>query len=354
MVWTLWETAPPVVSVVIVTHESRDALSRTLPALGAQLEPGDELIVVDNASADGTPAVVEELAPEAIVVRNAGNDGFAAAANAGAARASGDLLVFLNPDAAPQPGFREAIERPLRDGRGWAAWMGLVTAEGGRVVNTSGGVVHFTGVAWAGDAGQPVERTAREPHEVGFASGACLAVPADVWRRAGGFPGHYFMYCEDVDLSLRLRLSGGLVGIEPAAVVDHEYEFAKGSRKWRLLERNRWATLVRTYPGALLVLLAPVLLATELAVLAAGARGGWLGAKLLGSLDALRALPRLTRERRAIQAGRTVGAAEFAAWLSADVSSEFIGPVARSRLVQGALSAYWRVVRALLSASARS
>jgi hypothetical protein len=60
------------------------------------------------------------------------------------------------------------------------------------------------------------------------------------------------------------------------------------------------------------------------------------------------------RERRAIQAGRTVGAAEFAAWLSADVSSEFIGPVARSRLVQGALSAYWRVVRALLSASARS
>ena len=87
--------------------------------------------------------------------RRGRNAGFAAAANAGAAAATGDLLVFLNPDARPAPGFVEAIAAPLRDGRGWAAWMGLVTAEDGRVVNTNGGVVHFTGIAWAGEAGAP-------------------------------------------------------------------------------------------------------------------------------------------------------------------------------------------------------
>ena len=150
--------------------------------------------------------------------------------------------------------------------------MGLVTADGGRVVNTSGGVVHFTGIAWAGEAGapRPARRRARAR------SRSCRA-PA--WRcRApsgsalGGFAEAFFMYHEDVDLSLRLRLAGGRLGVEPAAVVDHDYEFAKGPAKWRLLERNRWATIVRCYPGPLLLLLAPALLATEVG--AAGRGGG--------------------------------------------------------------------------------
>jgi GT2 family glycosyltransferase len=88
--------------------------------------------------------------------------------------------------------------------------------------------------------------------EVGFASGACLAVPRAEWERAGGFAGDFFLYHEDVELSLRLRLAGGRIGIERAATVDHEYEFEKGPAKWRHVERNRWATIVRTYPAALL------------------------------------------------------------------------------------------------------
>ena len=75
----------------------------------------------------------------------------------------GDLLLFLNPDATPAPGFAEAIRAPLADGRGWDAWMGLVTAGGGRDVNTSGGIVHFTGIAWAGEAGVPAPGSATGP-----------------------------------------------------------------------------------------------------------------------------------------------------------------------------------------------
>ncbi len=89
----------------------------------------------------------------------------------------------------------------------------------------------------------------------------------------------FFLYHEDVDLSLRLRLLGGRLGVESEARVDHSYEFAKGSQKWHWLERNRWATLIRTYPALLLVLLAPALLATELALVAVAARGGWLDEK---------------------------------------------------------------------------
>src|SRR5215210_1640876 len=131
----------PRLSVVVVTFNSGDDVGRTLPALFEQLAPQDELVVVDNASSDGTLETVEALAGQAHVVRNSANKGFAAAANAGAAVATGELLVFLNPDAVPGAGFVQEIAAPLRDGRGWSAWMGLVTAEDGQVVNTSGGVV---------------------------------------------------------------------------------------------------------------------------------------------------------------------------------------------------------------------
>jgi GT2 family glycosyltransferase len=313
---------------------------------------------VDNASSDGTAAAVTELAPGAKVIEAGANLGFAAGCNRGAAGASGDLLVFLNPDAVPTRGFCEAIRRPAADGRGWAAWMGLVTARGGTIVNTEGGVVHFTGIAWAGGAGRPLgPGSAGEggsppaPREVGFASGACLAVPHDRWREAGGFPEQFFLYHEDVDLSLRLRLSGGRVGIEPHAVVDHEYEFGKGPAKWRHLERNRWATLVRTYPSALLALLAPALVATEVALLGVSLTGGWVREKLLAWWDVARALPRLLGERRAIQSRRTVSASEFAAALTAELSSPYLGRLAGLAPLRWALRAYWSLVRALLGAT---
>jgi N-acetylglucosaminyl-diphospho-decaprenol L-rhamnosyltransferase len=328
---------------------------RSLPALLQQLEPDDELIVVDNASDDGTVAAIGELAPRAHVIAGDRNLGFGAGCNRGASEASGDLIVFLNPDAVPRPGFSEAIRRPATDERGWAAWMGLVTADGGRIVNTEGGVVHFTGIAWAGGAGRPLaSESASAGREVAFVSGACLAIPRETFAAAGGFPDEFFLYHEDVDLSLRLRLAGRSLGIEPTAVVDHDYEFAKGPSKWRYMERNRYATLIRTYPGLLLVLLAPALLATELALVLVAATGGWGRQKLLAWLDATVALPRLLGERRSIQARRRIGASEFAAALTPDLESPYLGRAARLAPLRWGLRAYWSLVRALLGATGSS
>jgi GT2 family glycosyltransferase len=338
-------------SVVIVTHNHREAVREAVPAIVAQLEEGDELVVVDNDSADRTPAAVSELAPHAIVVEAGANLGFGAGCNRGASIASGELLCFLNPDAVPAPGFREGIERPLADGRGWGAWQGLVTTQAGRVVNTWGGVVHFTGIAWAGGMGEPVPAARVASAEPGFVSGACLAIPRATFERIGGFAERFFLYHEDVDLSLRLRLAGQRLGVEPSARVEHAYEFAKGQAKWRRLEANRWATLIRTYPSALLAMLAPALVATELALVPVAAAGGWLGQKLLSWWDTLRALGRLLRERRQIQKGRTIGAAEFARPFTADLASPYLGRAGRSRALRGALRAYWSVVLRLLGSA---
>jgi GT2 family glycosyltransferase len=327
-------------STVIVAHNSRAQLRRSLPPLAAQLSGEDEVIVVDNASGDGLDGVdVEQLAPGARLITLTRNTGFAEGANRGVAAARGQLVILLNPDAVVQPGWAEAMRRAW--GGPWAAWMGLVLLEGGREINTSGGRLHFTGFGWAGQVGEGTGSAPAVPTEVGFLSGACLAIPRSTWTATGGFPEHFFMYCEDVDLSLRLRLAGGRLGLIPAARVEHSYEFAKGALKWRLLERNRWATILRTYPGQLMALVLPALIVTEVCVWAMALRGSWGRMKLLATVDLVLGLPRLMRERREIQAQRRVSAGCFAACLTPELSSPYFGAVGTHPLIRGALNAYW-------------
>jgi N-acetylglucosaminyl-diphospho-decaprenol L-rhamnosyltransferase len=339
----------PSVSVLIVAWRSSAELRRTLPPLLAELREGDELIVVDNDSPDDSAAVARELAPSVKIVTMGRNRGFAGGANVGASAATGDLLVILNPDARPLPGWGEAIRRPWLEGRGWSAWQGLVAGADGATINSAGNPVHFTGIVWAGMHDEPLA-AAPGPQAVTALSGACLAVPLTVWRGLGGFAERFFMYHEDVDLSLRLRLAGETVGIEPRAVVAHDYEFTSSTGdKWRWLERNRLATLVRVYPGPLLALLAPSLLATEAALVLAAAAGGWGGQKLRADTEVLAWLPRLLRERHAIQASRAVSPGEFAAALTPDLDSPFIPAIARSTPARLALRTYWRLVRTFLA-----
>jgi GT2 family glycosyltransferase len=334
------------VSFVIVTHNSATALGTTLPALGGQLAAGDELIVVDNESSDGTAERARELVPGATVIESGGNLGYGGGNNLGASSAKGELLVFLNPDVTAQPGFRDAIAAPADDGSGWGAWQGLVTAESGKVVNTRGGVIHFTALAWAGGAGEALP--SGPPPEPGFVSGACLAIPRASFQALGGFSEEFFLYHEDVDLSLRVRLAGGRLGVAAGAVVDHHYEFDKGPAKWRYLERNRWATLIRTYPAALLTLVFPALIATDLALWPIALVGGWGRQRLLALFDFLRSLPRLIGERRVIQRDRRIGSREFAAALTPALDSPYLGRASRSRALAVVLRGYWSVVLRLL------
>lgn len=338
-------------AVVIVTHESAGRIGDTLRALEGQLQTDDELIVVDNGSRDGTAGRVREVAPRAHVREQERNLGFAGGCNVGAAATAAPLLFFLNPDAIPAEGSLAALRRAARERPGWGAWQALVTLPGGREINTSGGVTHFLGMGWAGSVGEPVETAPDGPTEVSFASGAALVVRREAWDHVGGFDDRYFMYGEDLDLALRLWLTGYGVGLAPAARVEHDYVFDKGDLKWRLLERNRWWTVLSDYPIGLLLPLLPALVAAEAAVMLTAARGRWLGAKLGAQAAVLRELPQILARRREIQARRVVGAARLAERLSASVDSPYLGNVARNRWMVALQRGYWALVRALLRRS---
>jgi N-acetylglucosaminyl-diphospho-decaprenol L-rhamnosyltransferase len=216
---------------------------------------------------------------------------------------------------------------------------------GGERVNTSGGILHWLGLAWAGQCDAPVAAAPAAPAEVPFASGAALVVRRVAWGQVGGFETAYFMYFEDVDLSVRLRLAGWEVGVAPGARVEHEYTFTKGDYKWFHLERNRLWTVLGAYPAALLALTAPALLGFEAALLVIAARQGWLRAKLRAQAAALRTLPWALRRRRELQAARTISAAAFARALTASLDSPYLDAPAPLVRLQ---SAYWRAVARVL------
>jgi GT2 family glycosyltransferase len=310
-------------SVVIVAYGGD--LAPLLDALQSQRRPGDEVIVVDNlASAGGTAGVRSHPAVDRLI-EPPDNLHYARGANAGAAAASGDVVVLLNPDTTLADGFLDALRDAPED---WAAWSGVLTLPGGTLINQAGGVVHFLGLAWSGGYREPVAGLPSAPYDAGFLTGGCLAVRTPVWRELGGYAEAYGSYHEDTELSLRLRLAGLRFGFLPAARAEHEYEFKKGPAKWRSLEGNRWRTILRTYPTPLLLLL-PVLLAAEPAIAFSAWRGGWLRSTLAAWGDVLRWLPQMPGERRTVQATRRVSAREFARGLAWRLDSPLLGQARR-------------------------
>jgi N-acetylglucosaminyl-diphospho-decaprenol L-rhamnosyltransferase len=337
---------PLALAVVIVTFNSAPDLPATLEALTPQLRPDDELIVVDCASSDDPGRVLERVAPHARLVELEENLGFAGGANAGVQETTAPLIFLLNPDATVEPGALDALRAAAVEQPGWGAWQALVTMSNGREINTSGGVTHWLGFGWAGECGTPVPAAGTRPYETSFASGAALVVRREAWQAAGGFEADYFMYGEDLDLALRLRLLGWGVGVVPAARVEHDYAFVKGDYKWFHLERNRWWTVLGAYPLPLLVLALPALLAFDVAMLAIAARGGWVRAKLRAQGAVLRTLPWALQRRSHVQSARRASAAEFARGLTASLDSPYLGSPARPlRMLQ---ASYWRGVRGLL------
>lgn len=334
---------------MIVAYNSGSELTRTLPALAGEIQPGDEVVVVDNGSSVSPRELVADLLPEARVIEMGTNAGFTAATNLGAEESAGDIVLMLNPDAMPEPGFGEAVRAPYTTRPEWGAWMTLVACHinDRKVVNSWGNPVHFTGIAWAGGHGQSLSEVGGEA-EIPVASGAAFAIRREVWLEVGGLPDEFFLYHEDIDLSLRIQTAGRRIGLEPEAVVDHDYDFNSSDRKWFWLERNRIATMIRNYPGSLLVLVGPALAVTELVLLLVSLKQGWIGAKLKSYRDLIRWFPRLRKERREIQAERRITAIEFADLLTADLDSPLIPVFAKKGLVRALLRTYWRIVRGLL------
>jgi GT2 family glycosyltransferase len=308
---------PPCASVIVLNYNGRRWLDACLGAVAAQREaPPFETLLVDNGSSDSSAAFVRQRWPSVRVIETGRNAGFAAGNNAGAREASGDWLVFLNNDTAPEPGWLACLCEEARSHPGYdLVTSRIVFLDDSSIADSCGDGYYRAGGAFKHGHGASADAWATS-REVFGACGAAFMIRRALFEALGGFDARFFMNFEDVDLSYRARLAGSRVWYAASAVVRHAGSGSLGAVSPAAVyygQRNlEWAWLKNT-PAPLLWRTAASHAVYSLAGLVHYVRSGRGGAAIRGKLAALAALPAVLRDRRRVQAMRTASAAQVAA-----------------------------------------
>jgi GT2 family glycosyltransferase len=312
------DRAAPSIAVIIVNFNAGAMLERCLAALDRQTYRDFRVIVVDNASTDGSADGIAARHPGVVLVPAGVNLGFAAGNNLGFRHAGdADWILLLNPDAYAAP---DCLERfVVATVAGGFDFFGcrMRLADTPEFLDGTGDVYHASGVAWRRDHGVRVEQGAQGAGEIFAPCAAAALYRRDDLLAVGGFDESYFCYFEDIDLAFRLRLQGKRCAYVPEAVVDHVSSGITGKRSDFATyhgHRNMIWTYVKDMPALLFWLYLPLHLCANLLGVAACAARGQLGVVLRAKRDALLGLPRILGERARVQAAaradwRTIRAA---------------------------------------------
>lgn len=226
----------PALSVIIISYCTCALTLRTIGSVLSQEGPSLEVIVVDNASTDGSAAAIARDFPMVRLITLDTNLGFARANNLAALQANGSFLLLLNPDTV-------ALPNALIELWNFAQFWPTAVIWGGRIVGPDGSlnprsckrrptlwsvfcIASGLAAVWPGsrffnpEAMPGWERD--EMRHVDIVIGCFLMIRRDDWKRLGGFDPAYFMYGEDADLCLRAAKLGGRPAITPRAVIMHD------------------------------------------------------------------------------------------------------------------------------------
>lgn len=254
------------ISVVIPTHDTRELTLRCLASLERGNARPESVIVIDDASADGSARAIAERHPEVRLLRNERALGFSAASNRGLAEARGPILLLLNSDTEVAPDCLEGYARAfhqheelgvagaaLSDPDGTPQWSGGATPSALWLFAVSSGLGPWIGRLrrrGAAELGNPTSnrrepRGARTAREVDWVAGTALAMRREVWESCGPLDERFALYCQDLDLCLRVGEAGWRVRVLPECRVLHHHgaTISRTSGERQDLERL-WTDLV--------------------------------------------------------------------------------------------------------------
>jgi GT2 family glycosyltransferase len=271
------------ISVIIITHNSMAMLPRCLKSLKAAVAGlAHELIVLDNASAEDPAGIVLTELPEAKILKAKRNIGFAAGCNRAVAEASGEYLLFVNPDVMLDPEAVTALRAQFDSNRRLGLAAGRLRFPDGRfqpscrrlpsLANLLLSRGSFLSALWPSNSRPSGAYTLGDselPVEVPAVSGAMMMTRTDFFRRLGGFDPRFFMYMEDTDLSAASIATGHVNLFVPTAGAEHYWGASsptgKFRRKWRH-HLSTWKYFRKHHRRTPVTILLPFLLAANLAL----------------------------------------------------------------------------------------
>ena len=223
------------------------------------------------------------------------------------------ILVITNADCESKGDWVTPLVSYLDDHPNVAAASPTVALTGNTILNAEGLEIHKAGFGFNRHLGQPLSSASQEPKTVPGLQGTAFIVRASTLDDIGGWYEGGFLYLEDVELSLALRLAGHDIAHVPTPSVIHDYTLTMSPEKFFLLERNRLEMLSADLGGAAKLVLSPVVLATEIAVwLYALRKGSALTRAKLRSYKSFRERRSIRDERRSqVRSFRTISDGEL-------------------------------------------
>jgi GT2 family glycosyltransferase len=310
-------TPPPLLSVLILNYNGEPFLRPCLDSLRAQTLPGVEVIVVDNASPDGSAEIVAREYPEVKLLRLAENLQFCGGNNAGLPLATGKYVAFLNNDTRVVPEWAAEIARAFQENpEVGAVACRMVLADQPEVLDNAGtewlSVLIGHKIGWL----QPAADYAQERLLFGFCGGGC-ALRREVLAQVGSFDEDFQSHYEDVDLSFRVLLAGWKCRYVPGATVFHHLSATYGSASPLVVHRTtrnaEWVVL-KNVPWQILLQHGLGMEIHRLYWLAYWSLRGRFWARVGGHVAAWGKLPQMLRKRREIQRSARVGWREIEAY----------------------------------------
>lgn len=301
----------PWVTVVIVNFNGGSLVQDAVDSLAGQTDPDFEVLIVDNASTDGSADRLRLPDQRFRLIRSMTNLGFAAGNNLAAWQARGQWLATCNPDVRASAQWLEILRQATRRHPGVTLFGSTQLSETPGRVDGFGDCLSVVGIPWRGGYGHSTAILPDRDFPVFAPCAAAALYHLETFRTLGGFDEAFFCYIEDVDLGLRFRLYGQRCLQIRAAEVVHLGSAITGARSRFTVYhsyRNRVWMVAKSMPGLLVLVVLPVHVVFALALMVySGVRGKGIDGAFAGLLAGLKGLPRLRAARAAVQKQRRIG-----------------------------------------------
>lgn len=291
----------PKVSVVVVNYNGKKYLGVCLSSLDNQTYPNFEIILVDNASADGSVEYVEEHFPSTRIIENPENYGFAKANNIGIEAAKGEFIATLNNDTRADSQWLSELVKAAENEKnvGMCASKMLFMKHPDRI-DSVGIDISRSGAVWDRGQFESAAKYVEKSEMFGPCAGAAL-YRKKMLDEIGLFDEDFFIYMEDADLAFRGRLAGWKCIYVPSAIVFHHHGgFGGIDSDFTIYYGNRnivWNAF-KNFPTRLLITSLPWIVGRNLAVIPYYAVKGHGKAIIKAKIDAVKGLPKILRKRK--------------------------------------------------------
>jgi GT2 family glycosyltransferase len=294
------------VSVVVVTCNSGEFIFKCLESLKSDY-PINELIIVDNGSSDGSIERVKRKFDSVRVILNQHNLGYARAANIGMKNSSSNFIALLNPDTVVEKNWlRELVEATARHPRSAFFQPKIMLLNKPGYINSAGNMIHVAGFGICRGLDEYDTGQYNSEENVSFASGACVLVRREALDEIGMCDDLYYMYMDDLDWGWRGKMFGWESTYVPSSLIHHNWDPTLEVSKEKLyyLELGRMIALTKNLTFRSVLVLSPILIICEIAVLVSALLNRWFSDKIRSYAYMLKLFSEVIKRRKKLMKTR--------------------------------------------------